>query len=167
MATFVVESDFSRTLPDGQQLKDTTRIVQRPPDDRLMFGFGSIAGRLRGKIYRCAAQPAGSSTCLTSSAAPDYGSEVDSEVAALTSYLEGTRPLYRVIEFPDSRGRCFRLDLNIDLPAPPYGREALFCFDGATLAPSLTVLVRDEATDRTEARMIRREVTDTDLQVPA
>jgi hypothetical protein len=141
--------------------------VQRPPNDRLTFGFGSIAGRLRGKIYRCAAQPDGSPTCLTSTVAPDYSSEVDSEVAGLASYVEGDRPLYRVIEFPDPRGQCFRLDLNIELPAPPYGREALFCFDGATRAPSLTVLVRDEATDRTEARVLRGQVTDADLQVPS
>ena len=166
-ATFVVDSDYSRTLPDGRQLKDSTRIVQRPPNDRLTFGFGSAAGRLGGKIYRCAAEPDGSSKCLTSVDAPDYTSEVDDEVATLASYVEGPRPLYRVTDFADSPGRCFRLDLALELPAPPYGRQALFCFDGATLAPSLTVIVRDEATDRTQARRIRGEVTDADLQVPA
>ena len=166
-ATFVVESDFSRTLPDGQQLKESTRIVQRPPYDRLTFGFGSIAGRLGGKVYRCAAQPDGSSTCLTSTAAPNYDSEVDGEVGTLASYVQGPRPLYRVIDFADSPGRCYRLDLAIDLPVPPYGRQALFCFDRLTLAPSHTVIVRDEATDRTEARAVRGQVVDSDLQVPS
>ena len=165
-ATFVVESDFSRTLPDGQQLQETTRLVQRPPNDRLTIGFGSASGRLGGKIYRCAAQQDGSSKCLTSVDAPDYASEVDAEVNSLAGYVDGARPLYRVIDFADSPGRCYRLDLAIDIPAPPYGRHALFCFDRATLAPSLTVIERDEATDRTQARVIRGAVTDADLQVP-
>ena len=72
-----------------------------------------------------------------------------------------------MIDFADSPGRCYRLDLAIDLPAPPYGRQALFCFDRLTLAPSLTVIVRDEATDRTEARAVRGQVVDSDLQVPS
>src|SRR5439155_22646841 len=97
--TFVVESDFSRTLPDGKQLKDSTRVVQRPPNDRLTFGFGSIAGRLDGRIYRCAGAPDGSSKCLTSTAAPDYASEVEGEVAALATNIQGPRPAYRVVDF--------------------------------------------------------------------
>ena len=165
-ATFVVESDFSRTLPDGKQLKDSTRVVQRPPNDRLTFGFGSIAGRLGGRIYRCAGAADGSSTCLTSTTAPDYASEVESEVAALASNVQGPRPAYRVVDFADSPGFCYRLDLAVALPAPPYGRQALFCFDRATLAPTLTVVERAEATDRTEARTVRGQVTDADLQVP-
>ena len=140
--------------------------MQRPPNDRLSFGFGSVAGRLDGKIYRCVAQPEGSPHCVTSTTAPDYGAEVDREIAGLAAYVEGDRPLYHVVDFAGSPGRCYRLDLAIQLPAPPYGREALFCFDGATLAPSLTVIERDEATDRTEARTIRGQVTTADLQVP-
>ena len=165
-ATFVVDSDFSRTLPDGRQLKDSTRIVQRPPNDRLTFGFGSIAGRLGGRVYRCAGQPDNAPTCLTSTAAPDYAAEVDGEVAVLAGYVQGPRPLYRVVDFADSPGACFRLELALELPAPPYGRQALFCFDRATFAPTLTVIVRAEATDRTQARTVRAQVTDADLQVP-
>lgn len=166
-ATFVVDSDFTRTLPDGKQLEDTTRIVQRPPNDRLTFGFGSVSGRLGGKIYRCAAEPQDSPKCITSVDAPDYATEVDQEVSALAQYVEGDRPLYQVIDFADSPGRCYRLDLAVDIPAPPYGRQALFCFDRGTLAPTLTVIVRTEATDRTEARRIRGVVTDADLRVPS
>lgn len=166
LSTFVVESDFTRTLPDGKQLKDTTRVVQRPPNDRLTFGFGSAAGRLGGKIYRCAAEPDGSSKCLTSVAAPDYSAEVEAEVSGLAGYVEGSRPLYRVIEFAESSAQCYRLDLAIEIPAPPYGRQAMFCFDRASRAPNLTIIVRDEATDRTEARVIRTQVTEDDLDVP-
>lgn len=165
-ATFVVDSDFTRTLTDGQQLKDRTRIVQRPPGDRLTFGFGSASGRLNGHIYRCASTSDSTSTCLQSTLAPDYGSEVDSEVSTLAGYVEGDRPLYRVTAFSDTPGPCFRLDLAVDIPAPPYGRQALFCFDEDTRAPSLTVIERDEGTDRTQATSIRGTVTAADLQVP-
>ena len=165
-ATFVVDSDFTRTLPGGQQLKDKTRIVQRPPGDRLTSGFGSASGRLGGHIYRCAPTSDATSTCLQSTLAPAYASEVDGEIATLAGYVQGDRPLYRVTAFVDQPGPCFRLDLAIELPSPPYGRHALFCFDRQTLAPNLTVIERDEATDRTQATSIRGTVTDTDLQVP-
>jgi hypothetical protein len=165
-STFVVDSDFSRTLPNGQQLKDRTRTVQRPPGDRLTFGFGSANGRLGGHIYSCAATSDATSTCLQSALAPDYGSEVDREIATLASYVQGDRPLYRVTAFSDVPGPCFRLELAIDIPSPPYGRQALFCFDRATLAPNLTVIDRDEATDRTQATSVRGTVSDADLAVP-
>lgn len=165
MATFVVDSDFTRTLPDGNQLHQTTRIVQRPPDDRLLIGFGSVAGRLGGKILRCASAPNGTSRCFTSVAAPDYTTEVDTEIAGLERYVRGARPLYRVIDFSNSLDHCFRLDLALAIPSPPYGGHALFCFDRANFAPSLTVIERVEATDRTEATASRTTVTADDLKV--
>lgn len=165
-ATFVVDSDFTRTLTDGQQLKDQTRIVQRPPNDRLSYGFGSASGRLNGHIYRCAATSDSTSTCLQSTLAPEYSSEVDQEIANLAGSVRGDRPLYRVTAFSDHADPCFRLDLAIDVPSPPYGRHALFCFDRKTLAPNLTVIERDEGTDRTQATSIKDTVTDADLAAP-
>jgi len=165
MATFVVDYDFSRRLPDGNVLQETQRIVQRPPNDRLLIGLGSVAGRLDGKILRCASTPNGTSRCFTAAAAPDYTAEVDSEVASLDGYVRGDRPLYRVIDFADSVDHCFRLDLALDIPSPPYGDHAMFCFNRTNLAPSLTVVERAEATDRTEATAIRTTVTDDDVKV--
>src|SRR5262245_24078855 len=57
LATYVVRSDFVRTLPDGNQLKSTTTTVQQPPDTRLVSGLGSVSGRLNGMIVGCAASP--------------------------------------------------------------------------------------------------------------
>ncbi|HEV3225633.1 MAG TPA: hypothetical protein VGZ52_02320 [Acidimicrobiales bacterium] len=165
MATFVVQSNFTRTLPDGKRLEDTTTTVQRPPTDRLTIGLGTVGGRLGGKVYRCAAAPDGSSKCLTGQDAGDYTTDVDREIAGLEQYVRGDRPLYRVVDFAQAQGYCFRLDLAVDVPAPPYGRHALFCFDTTTLAPSLTVIERVEATDRTAATSIRSTVTADDLQV--
>jgi hypothetical protein len=165
MATFVVDANFTRTLPDGNKLLSTSRTVQRPPNDRLVFGMGSVSGRLGGKILRCVAAPGSTSTCITAADAPDYTTEVDGEIAGLERYVRGDRPLYTVIEFVESPAHCFRLDLALAIPAPPYGDHVLFCFDRTSLAPSLTVLERAEATDRTEATAIRLTVTDDDLKL--
>ena len=170
VATFVVNSDFTRSLPDGNTLQATVQIVQRPPDDRLLIGLGSTSGRLGGKILRCAATPVdastnGTSRCFTSVDAQDYTAEVDEEIARLQTYVLGDRPLYLVVDFAESVDHCFRLDLALQVPSPPYGNHAMFCFDRQNFAPRLTVIERDEATDRTEAKEIRTAVTGADLQV--
>jgi hypothetical protein len=165
MATFVVESDFTRRLPDGNALHQTQRIVQRPPDDRLIIGFGAVTGRLGGKILRCASEPTGTSRCFTAADARPYAEEVDDEVAGLDRLVRGDRPPYRVVEFAEGADRCFRLDLAVDVPSPPYGDHALFCFDRTNLAPTLTVVERPEATTRTEATSVRATVTADDLKV--
>jgi hypothetical protein len=170
LATFVVHSDFVRTLPDGNQLKSTTTTVQDPPDTRLITGFGSASGRLHGKIVGCAGVPDGNASCVTGADAPDYTAEVEAEIRGLESYVLGERPLYDVVAFNDDgvgpSARCFRLDLAIAVPSPPYGNQALFCFDEATAAPVLTEVQRPEATDRTVATQVRAQVGPDDLQVP-
>ena len=166
LATYVVHSDFVRTLPDGNQLKSNTTIVQQPPDTRLVSGLGSVSGRLNGKIVGCAGSPDGSAGCVAGAPAPDYRSEVDAELRQLESYVTGARPLYQVVDFGDAPTRCFRLDLAVALPSPPYGDHALFCFDRRTGAPALTQVQRPEATDRTIAREIRTNVRPEDLQIP-
>jgi hypothetical protein len=167
LATYVVRSDFVRTLPDGRQLKSNTTTVQQPPDTRLVTGLGSVSGRLNGSVVGCAASPAGAGGCVTGAPAPDYRAEVDAELRLLESYVTGPRPLYHVVDFGDAPTRCFRLDLAIALPSPPYGDHALFCFDRRTAAPALTEIQRPEATDRTIAREIRTDVRPEDLQIPA
>jgi hypothetical protein len=165
LATFVADYDFTRTLPDGARLEQATRTVQRPPNDRLVIGFGTAAGRLGGHVYRCAPSPTAAPSCITAVQAVDYGEEVDGDVASLESSVRGPRPAYDVIEFAGGSTQCFRLDLAIAVPSPPYGDHALFCFDRSNHAPTLTVIERPEATDRTQARSVRTAVTDADLQV--
>jgi hypothetical protein len=164
LATYVVRSDFVRTLPDGNQLRSNTTTVQQPPDTRLVSGLGSVSGRLNGSIVGCAASPDAGAGCVAGAPAPDYRTEVEAELRLLESYVSGPRPLYQVADFGDG---CFRLDLAIALPSPPYGDHALFCFDEATGAPTLTEIQRPEATDRTIAREIRTDVRPEDLQIPA
>ena len=61
---------------------------------------------------------------------------------------------------------CFDLRLLVVLAAPPYGRQATFCFDAATGALARTEIVRPEATDREQAVEIRSTVVDADLAPP-
>jgi hypothetical protein len=172
LATFVMHADFVRTLTDGSQLKSTTTTVQDPPNTRLVIGFGSASGRLNGKIVGCAGTPDGEAGCVTSVEAPDYTAEVDAEIQGLESYVTGARPTYDVVDFgatstvSGGSARCFRLDLAVAVPAPPYGNHALFCFDHATEAPILIEIERSEATDRTVATEVRSQVTPDDVQVP-
>jgi hypothetical protein len=169
LATYVVRSDFVRTLPDGRQLKSNTTTVQQPPDTRLVSGLGSVSGRLNGKVVGCAGSPDSSAGCVVGAPAPDYRGEVDAQLRQLESYVTGPRPLYQVVDFGfgDTPTHCFRLDLAIALPSPPYGDHALFCFDRRTGAPALTEIERPEATDRTIAREVRTDVRPEDLQLPA
>ena len=167
LATYVVKSDFTRTLPDGNQLKSNTTTVQQPPDTRLVSGLGSVSGRLNGRIVGCAGSPDGQAGCVVGGQAPDYRAEVDAEVHGLETYVTGDRPLYQVVDFGDAPTHCFRLDLAIAVPSPPYGDHALFCFDRPTGAPALTEVRRPEATDQTVAREIRTDIRPDDLQIPA
>jgi hypothetical protein len=163
LATYVVESTYTRELADGRGFSAATSVAQRPPDDRLVLGLGAVEGRLDGRVIRCASDGAGESRCFTGPPAPPYREEVDAELERLRGYVDGDRPLYRVAQ--RSSG-CFVLVLNLDLPSPPYGRRATFCFDGDTGAPVRTVIEREEAVDTTVADRVRAEVTDADLVIP-
>jgi hypothetical protein len=161
--TYVVDATFTRTVPDGSQLKVGTRIVQRPPS-RLIVGLGNVSGRIDDSVIRCPAEPSGTSTCFTVPGAPPYESEVNDELGVLDEYVSGPKPLYRVVDFRDG---CYRLDLALVFPSPPYGKHALFCFDATTGAASSTVIEWGDITERTTAAAIRAQVTDEDLLVPA
>lgn len=159
-ATFVVHQRSTRRADDGAGLDTTSVLAQRPPD-RLLTGLGTVEGRLGDDVVRCASEPSGTSRCFRSPGAPAFDDDVAARLDALRGYVTGRRPLYAVIDFEQG---CFRLDRKLALPAPPYGDHALFCFDQATGAPSLTVIEQPGITVRTEATSISPTVTDADLQ---
>jgi hypothetical protein len=156
-ATFVVEQTFTRTAPDGRSISYGRRLVQRPPDDRLLVGGGNAEGRIDGRVVRCSTAPDGSSSCQQGPPAGPYDDEVAAELAELRRYVS---ELYYLA--PGDPG-CWVLDLVEAYPSPPYGEEATFCFDPATGAPTRLEVVRPEATDVTEAVEIRATVTGADL----
>ncbi|HET6663105.1 MAG TPA: hypothetical protein VFG94_02555, partial [Acidimicrobiales bacterium] len=159
----VVESTFTRTVADGRELRYEQRIVQRPPDDRLVIGAGSATGRIGGRIVRCTVVAEGAPTCVQGAAAPPYAEEVAAELSALRALVEGAARPYDVdaVEAADGEvlSACFALELQAAMLSPPYGTAARFCFDTATGALADVEVVRDESTDRTVADEIRTEVT--------
>jgi hypothetical protein len=163
LGTYVVASTFTRRLEDGRELSASTSVAQRPPRDRLVLGLGAVEGRLDGRVIRCASDAGATVSCFTGPPAPPYEEEVATEIERLEGYVAGERPLYRVERRASG---CFVLVLALDLPSPPYGRRATFCFDRETGAPTRTVIERDEAVDTTVADSIRPEVTDADLALP-
>jgi hypothetical protein len=157
----VVRSDFTRTFPDGREVAYAQRLVQRPPDDRLVIGAGSASGRLDGRIIRCNVVDGGPPECVQGQEAVPYDEEVAAELADLASLVDPDTGAYEVRV--DEEG-CFGLTLVAEVFAPPYGNTARFCFDEASGATSEAVIERDEAVDRTEAVEIRTEVTAADLR---
>lgn len=156
----VVESVTTRTLADGRELSYEQRLVQRPPDDRLVIGAGSASGRIGGRTVRCASVAEGPQ-CTTGDEAPPYDDEVADQVAAFEEMLEPGTGLYEVSTLPDG---CFHLQLRLRMFTPPYGIESTFCFDDATGVLEEVEVVRPEATDRTVAVEVRTTVTAADLR---
>lgn len=163
--TFVVSSDFRRTLADGSTLYSATELIQRPPD-RLVRQFGGITGKLGGHLLICSTDPTGNYRCFPGSdELPPYDDQVAKELDTFRSYFAGERPLYRVVK---NEPGCFEFFLQIPYPDPPYGRYARFCFDDATGA--LRLLERELANgvvETVEAVDIRTRVTDADFSTDA
>lgn len=162
--TWHVVSSFERagkgaTAPLQGQL-DT---VQRPPD-RLERQFGSVTGRVGGRLVGCTPGPDGQPRCRDGGPAASYDEDVQAELDRLDPYVGGDHPLYRVTA--EGNG-CFRLDREFEYLAPPYGDQARFCFDAATGARVLTEVHLAEATDITRAVTVVATVTDSDLTLPA
>jgi hypothetical protein len=161
--TYVVESSFGRGPAGGSTFASSTRLVQRPPD-RLLSGLGAVDGRLNGKVVRCGTDADGVGRCFEGAGeAPAFDQAVDDEVEALSRLVVGERPAYAVVDFLDD---CYRLDLRVQVPAPPYGNHALFCFDPETGAASRTVIDRGDVVETTIADRIVATVTDADLVIP-
>ena len=79
-------------------------------------------------------------------------------------YVVGPQALYSVV---GTGTGCFELRLRfVRFPAPPYGRLARFCFDGATGAPTLLDIDRIEGSDRQVAVQVSGSVSDEDLTPP-
>ncbi len=161
-ATFAADQTFTRTPPEGGEgLAYDRRLVQRPPDDRLLVGGGAAEGRVDGRVVRCSTGPDGTSRCDEGPLAPGWDDEVAAEVEDLRALVEGDRPVYEVR--PGEPG-CWSLHLRLDVPSPPYGTFAGFCFDAATGAPTRFEVRRPEATDLVVTTSIRTEVTASDLR---
>lgn len=157
-AELVIDAEVTRTFPDGRELAYERRIVQQPPDNRLVIGAGAATGRLNGRIIRCNTDGSSPPTCVDGPPAEPYAEEVADELDNLRDLLSTA---YETTIDDDG---CYELRLVALLPLPPYGLSARFCFDDATGALATQEVQRSEAVERTVAVDIRTEVTPADLR---
>ena len=159
-ATWKVAEHFERTAKDGRKLTADQRRVQRPPDHLLVAG-GTVDSERNGRKLACATDAGGSLQCSDTGPAEPFQDDVDKSIATLTQQVEGANALYAVT---DRRNGCFGLRLLVpDYVAPPYGTDAVLCFDGATGAPVRTEIHRPEGSDVTVATSVSGSVSDADL----
>lgn len=163
--TFVVESEFRRTLADGRTLFSASELVQRPPD-RIARQFGGIDGRIDGRPVVCSTDQNDDYSCVTGEAtvAP-FAESIRTELDTFRSYFTTPDPaLYQVIRAPEAD--CFELIQQIVYPDPTYGRYTKMCFDPPTGAMRLLERRLDGGVVETlEAQAIRAEVTDGDFNL--
>jgi hypothetical protein len=162
LTSWSVDESVSRTTRNGRHLDFAVHRAQRPPD-RVQIGLGSVSARVGGTDVACATGGDGRLECRSQGQAPPYGQAVDQELQTLSTYVTGAHPLYVVVERPP----CFDLTLALSkYPVPPYGRRAEFCFDRASGAPSASLVVRDEGTDRIVVTSLHAPATAADLALP-
>ncbi len=163
--TFVVSSEFRRTLRDGRTLFSASELAQRPPD-RIARQFGGVDGRIDGRPVVCSTDQNDRYSCVTGEATVGPFSEtIRSELDTFRSYFTTPDPaLYQVIRAPDAD--CFELIQQIAYPDPTYGRYTKMCFDPPTGALRLLERRLDSGVVETlEAQAIRTEVTDGDFNL--
>ncbi|MCB1006663.1 MAG: hypothetical protein KDB35_20950 [Acidimicrobiales bacterium] len=163
LGTFVVDSTFERTRPDGGdgEVAREVRVAQDPPD-RLQRGVRGVTARQGPTITRCSVE-ARRYRCESERADRSYRGLVDDEVAALEGYFAGDVPLYVPTA---TAGGCYTLELARPLPAAPFGTSARFCFDDETGAVTEIRVERPEAVDVTEATSVSARVRPRDLRPP-
>ena len=157
-ATYRLEGEFVRTLPDGRRLVSGLLVVQRPPD-RLQRALGSTVGTIGGQTVNC---PAGES-CAAAAPVEPFDVRRAEQVQALEEYVAGDDPVYAVTAVGDD---CFELVRRRTEPAAVYGREAELCFDRATGALRRLEVEREGgATDLLDGLTVSGQVTDADFDL--
>jgi hypothetical protein len=165
-ATFVRTGTFERRSEvTGSSISSEDVLVQRPPQ-RLHRQLGGVSGRDDRQLLVCPSAPAGATPnecTLGEPTGPTYEEDVTSEVAALRTLVTGANPVYAV--GAGSEAGCFDLvQLRVE-PRAPFGREARFCFDGATGAPTNSrVAYEGGIVEVVVVTELRGEVDDEDLE---
>lgn len=146
----------------SNRLDDEIRTAQRPPD-RLSVALGSVDARRGDRRLACAEGSDGKLHCRDAGAAPPFEQRAAADEAVLRNQLLGPNRIYDVTQ---TSTHCYNLRLHFTYPVPPYGRQARFCFDEETGAPTLRDIDRAEGRDIQEATSVSGEVTDADLAPP-
>ncbi|MCC5953877.1 MAG: hypothetical protein JJU45_17420 [Acidimicrobiia bacterium] len=161
--TFVVESDWRRTIvATGATLESASKLVQEPPN-RIVRQFGAVRGRLDGRPVRCSTGPGGRYECFDSTRrVPPYADDVAGEIEELQTMFTAGARTHRVHQRHDG---CFVLTHVAGRADPPYGREGVLCFDDETGA--LTSVRRDygRIVEESQALTVRPSVTQADFSL--
>jgi hypothetical protein len=165
-ATFARAGTFERRSEvTGSAISSEDVLVQRPPR-RLHRQLGGVDGRDDRRVLSCPSGPSGSppGPCtLGPPTGPSYAEDVATEVAALHGLVAGDAPVYAVAS--GAEPGCFELaQLRVE-PRAPFGREARFCFDDATGAPTNSRVVYEGGiVEVVVVAELRAEVTEADLE---
>jgi hypothetical protein len=163
-ATYRLDGEFTRTMPDGRELRSGLLVVQRPPD-RLQRSLGSTSGWIGGRLVNCGPTGAdGSYQCAPGAAAEPFEESRAEQLEALDQYVAGDDPVYAVT----AEGSCYELERRRDEPDASFGSAATLCFDRSTGAlRDLAVRHDTGATDRLVGVSVSGSVTDADFDLSA
>lgn len=161
LGTWKVTMRWQRIV-GANRLDDEIRTAQRPPD-RLSVALGSVDARRGDRRLACAEGSDGKLHCRDAGAAPPFEQRAAGDEGVLRTQLLGPNRIYDVTQ---TSAHCYNLRLRFTYPVPPYGRQARFCFDEETGAPTLRDIDRAEGRDIQEATSVSGEVTDADLAPP-
>jgi hypothetical protein len=161
LGTWKVVLRWTRTVGTNQ-LQAEIRTAQRPPD-RLSVALGSVDARRNNRLLACAEGSDGHLRCRDAGPAPPYDRQVAANEAVLRGQLLGPNRLYDVTA---TSTHCYNFRLRLTYPVPPFGRQARFCFDEETGAPTLRDIDRVEGRDVQQATSVSGQVTDADLAPP-
>lgn len=164
--TWLVEFDFRRRLGNGGRLDLRVIELNRPPD-HLVAGLGGLSGRVDGQRVACG-DVEGQAVCAPGGPAVPYEEELANQLGELRDVLQPPAKWYAVEEgrprvVAGERTRCYLLRRIVDVPAPPYGERAEYCF-AADGVPLLTRIERREGTDERVAVEVRRQVSEADIE---
>jgi hypothetical protein len=159
-ASYRLDGEITRTMPDGRTLTSGLLIVQRPPD-RLQRSLGSTVGVLAGRTVNCGA----GDDCAVSGAAEPFDVRRADQMRALDEYVGGDDPVYAVSATGNA---CYELRRRRTEPAAVYGSRAELCFDQSTGALRRLEVQRDGgATDVLEGSVVSGRVDDADFDLSA
>jgi hypothetical protein len=161
--TYVITELFERRLFGGRTFNSEITTAQRPPD-RLVDSGAVVEGRVGDQRVACARSGDEPLRCRHDRVARSYAAEVAEDVRLLRALVEGPAAAYAV---ENAGTGCWTLVLRGRLLAPPYGEDALWCFDPRTGAPLRSVVHRAEATDTRRTLDLRARPTDADFRLPA
>jgi len=165
-ATWLVTFDYHRRTAAGGRLDLGLTELNRPPD-HLTSGMGGLKGRVGDRQIVCT-EVDGRPLCAPGAPVVPFEEEISAQLGELRDVLQPPAKWYAVEAGParvvaGERAACFALRRIVNVPDPPYGERAEYCFAGDG-TPLLTRIERREGTDERLAVTVSRQVGDGDVQ---